>query len=108
MPNDAGGARLRVDDFDYRLPAAAIAQVPAEPRDAARLLILDRARSRAGRPHLTHTTFAQLGNALRAGDLLVANNSRVIRARLPARRSTGGAAEVLVLRPMEDGSGRWE
>jgi S-adenosylmethionine:tRNA ribosyltransferase-isomerase len=101
-------ARLRVDDFDYRLPASAIAQVPVEPRDAARLLILDRARSTPGRPHLTHSTFALLGDALRAGDLLVANDSRVIRARLPAQRSTGGSAEVLVLRPMEDGSGRWE
>ena len=40
--HDPDGARLRVDDFDYRLPAAAIAQVPAEPRDAARLLVLDR------------------------------------------------------------------
>ena len=108
MPHDADGARLRVDDFDYRLPASAIAQVPAEPRDAARLLILDRGRSKPGRPHLTHSTFAQLGEALRAGDLLVANDSRVIRARLPAQRSTGGAAEVLMLRPMEDGSGRWE
>ncbi|HEX6473513.1 MAG TPA: tRNA preQ1(34) S-adenosylmethionine ribosyltransferase-isomerase QueA [Candidatus Limnocylindria bacterium] len=108
MANSRDDARLRVDDFDYRLPASAIAQVPAEPRDAARLLILDRARSMPGRPHLTHATFAKLGDALRAGDLLVANDSRVIRARLPAQRSTGGSAEVLVLRPMEDGSGRWE
>jgi S-adenosylmethionine:tRNA ribosyltransferase-isomerase len=108
MPNHADDARLRVDDFDYRLPAAAIAQVPAEPRDAARLLILDRARSMPGRPQLTHSTFAQLGEALRAGDLLVANDSRVIKARLPAQRITGGSAEVLVLRPMDDGSGRWE
>jgi S-adenosylmethionine:tRNA ribosyltransferase-isomerase len=108
MPTPTDDARLRVDDFDYRLPASAIAQLPAEPRDAARLLLLDRGRSRAGRPHLTHSTFAQLGDALRAGDLLVANDSRVIRARLPARRSTGGGAEVLMLRPMEDGSGRWE
>ena len=108
MPTGPDGARLRVDDFDYRLPAAAIAQVPVEPRDAARLLILDRGRSGPGRPHLRHGTFAQLGELLHAGDLLVANDSRVIRARLPATRSTGGAAEVLLLRPMDDGSGRWE
>jgi S-adenosylmethionine:tRNA ribosyltransferase-isomerase len=108
MANARADERLRVDDFDYRLPASAIAQVPAEPRDAARLLILDRARSKPGRPHLSHSTFAQLGDALRPGDLLVANDSRVIRARLPALRSTGGSAEVLVLRPMDDGSGRWE
>ena len=65
MPNDPDRARLRVDDFDYRLPAAAIAQVPAEPRDAARLLVLDRGRSRPGRPHLTHATVADLGELLR-------------------------------------------
>ncbi|HEY7847003.1 MAG TPA: tRNA preQ1(34) S-adenosylmethionine ribosyltransferase-isomerase QueA [Candidatus Limnocylindria bacterium] len=108
MSREPHPARLRVDDFDYRLPASAIAQVPVEPRDAARLLILDRGRSRPGRPHLRHSTFAELGDALRPGDLLVANDSRVIRARLPALRRTGGAAEVLMLRPMDDGSGRWE
>ena len=101
-------ARLRVDDFDYRLPPSAIAQVPAEPRDAARLLVLDRAASRPGKPALTHRVFAELGTELRPPDLLVVNDSRVIPARLAARRDTGGEAEVLVLRAMEDGSGRWE
>lgn len=100
--------RLRVDDFDYRLPASAIAQVPAEPRDASRLLVLDRAASEPGKPALTHRVFAEIGAELRPNDLLVVNDSRVIPARLAARRDTGGEAEVLVLRPMEDGSGRWE
>lgn len=100
--------RLRVSDFDYALPQRAIAQVPAEPRDASRLLILDRARSRRGKPHLRHRIFRELGDELRAGDLLVTNDSRVIAARLPARRVTGGSAEVLVLRPMPDEGGRWE
>jgi S-adenosylmethionine:tRNA ribosyltransferase-isomerase len=99
--------RLRVDDFDYDLPQAAIAQVPVEPRDASRLLVLDRARSHPGRPHLSHLTFAELGTQLRARDLLVTNDSRVIPARLAAVRSSGGQAEVLVLRPMPDGA-RWE
>lgn len=101
-------ARLRVDDFDYRLPASAIAQVPAEPRDASRLLVLDRGASRPGKPALTHRVFAEVGADLHPNDLLVVNDSRVIPARLGARRDTGGEAEVLVLRPMEDGSGRWE
>jgi S-adenosylmethionine:tRNA ribosyltransferase-isomerase len=101
-------ARLRVDDFDYRLPSTAIAQVPADPRDAARLLVLDRAASRPGSPALRHRVFAQLGEELRHGDLLVVNDSRVIPARLVAQRDTGGSAEVLVLRPMQDRSGRWE
>lgn len=101
-------ARLRVDDFAYPLPESAIAQTPAEPRDTARLLMLDRARSSAGRPALEHRTFRALGAELRAGDLLVVNDSRVIPARLPARRAGGGAAEVLLLRPIEDQTGRWE
>jgi S-adenosylmethionine:tRNA ribosyltransferase-isomerase len=108
MRTDEQAPRLRVDDFDYGLPASAIAQVPAEPRDAARLLVLDRVRSRPGKPHLTHRTFAQLGEELRAGDLLVTNDSRVIPARLAARRETGGAAELLVLRPLPDATGGWE
>lgn len=100
--------RLRVSDFDYRLPQRAIAQVPVEPRDASRLLVLDRARSRPGQPHLRHRIFRQLGEELRPGDLLVTNDSKVIAARLPAQRVTGGAAEVLALRPMPDATGRWE
>ena len=96
--------RLRVDDFAYELPTDAIAQAPAEPRDASRLLVLD--RSRPG--ELEHTTFQDVGERLRAGDLLVVNDSRVIPARLPARRRSGGAVEILVLRPLDDGSGRWE
>ena len=108
MNDTAAAPRLRVDDFDYRLPASAIAQVPAEPRDASRLLVLDRAASRPGEPALRHRVFREVGEELRPDDLLVVNDSRVIPARLAARRDTGGEAEVLVLRPMDDGSGRWE
>ena len=96
--------RLRVDDFDYELPTDAIAQTPADPRDASRLLVLDRLRPTG----LEHTAFHDIGTHLRAGDLLVVNDSRVIPARLPARRRSGGAVEILVLRPIDDGSGRWE
>jgi S-adenosylmethionine:tRNA ribosyltransferase-isomerase len=96
--------RLRVDDFDYDLPTDAIAQAPAEPRDASRLLVLDRSR-----PHdIEHSSFRDIGERLRPGDLLVVNDSRVIPARLQARRRSGGAAEILVLRPLDDGSSRWE
>ena len=96
--------RLRVDDFDYALPTEAIAQTPAEPRDASRLLVMDRSRP----AELRHLRFRDLGSLLEAGDLLVVNDSRVIPARLPARRAGGGAAEVLVLRPLADGPDRWE
>ena len=94
--------RLRVDDFDYELPADAIAQVPADPRDASRLLVLERATGR-----IEHATFADLGTWLDAGDLLVVNDSRVIPARLVGSRRGGGAAEILVLRPLADDD-RWE
>jgi S-adenosylmethionine:tRNA ribosyltransferase-isomerase len=100
--------RLRVDDFDYDLPADAIAQVPVEPRDAARLLVLDRRASRPTRPALQHRIFHELGDLLRPGDLLVVNDSRVIPARLAAERAGGGSAEILLLRPMRDEPDRWE
>jgi S-adenosylmethionine:tRNA ribosyltransferase-isomerase len=105
LPPDA---RLRVDDFDYELPQAAIAQVPVDPRDAARLLVLDRAASRPGRPAVAHQGFRGMGELLRPGDLLVVNDSRVIPARLSALRAGGGAAEILMLRPLEGGPDRWE
>ncbi|MGH2382771.1 MAG: tRNA preQ1(34) S-adenosylmethionine ribosyltransferase-isomerase QueA [Candidatus Limnocylindria bacterium] len=96
-------ARLRLDDFDYELPPDAVAQLPAEPRDASRLLVLERATG-----NVQHARFHQIGEWLRPNDLLIVNDSRVIPARLPATRDTGGAAEVLVLRPLEGDAERWE
>jgi S-adenosylmethionine:tRNA ribosyltransferase-isomerase len=95
--------RLRVDDFDYDLPPEAIAQTPAEPRDASRLLVLDRSSGR-----IEHGRFRDVGQWLRPGDLLVLNDSRVIPARLPGVRPGGGAAEILVLRPLEGDPDRWQ
>jgi len=82
------------DAFDYDLPAAAIAQVPVEPRDAARLLVsLDEAGA------ISHGRVADLAELLGPGDLLVLNDTRVLPARLRLRRATGGAVEVLLLEP---------
>jgi S-adenosylmethionine:tRNA ribosyltransferase-isomerase len=108
MPTPDQDPRLRVADFDYVLPSEAIAQTPVEPRDAARLLVLVRRASSAASPALSHHHFGELAGLLRPGDLLVVNDSRVIPARLPATREGGGAAEVLMLRLIDDGSGRWE
>ena len=89
--------------FDYELPASFIAQQPAEPRDSSRLLVLHRADGR-----LEHRTFRAIGEYLRAGDLLVANDSRVIPARLHGHKPTGGAVEVFLLRQQGDDGLRWE
>ncbi len=94
--------RLRVDDFAYELPVDAIAQEPTEPRDASRLLVLQRSSGA-----ITHARFAEIGRWLRPDDLLVVNDSRVIPARLRGTRQGGGAAEILVLRPV-DGTNEWE
>jgi S-adenosylmethionine:tRNA ribosyltransferase-isomerase len=80
-------------DFDYDLPPELIAQDPVEPRDASRLLVIHR-----NVEQLEHRFFHDLVEYLQPGDLLVANNSRVIPARLFARKlPTGGCVELLLL-----------
>lgn len=89
-----GHPDLLVSAYDYPLPPESIAQHPAEPRDSSRLLVLEASSDR-----LLHKTFRDLPDLLRPGDLLVANRSRVIPARLLGhRRATGGRVEVLLLR----------
>jgi S-adenosylmethionine:tRNA ribosyltransferase-isomerase len=87
---------MRIDEFDYTLPPELIAQTPVEPRDSSRLLVVSRA---AGT--VEHTRFREIGRYLRPGDLLVANESRVLPARLFGQKvGTGGHVEVLLLRPV--------
>src|SRR5438552_14357440 len=88
---------MKLSDFDYTLPPNLIAQHPVEPRDAARLLVVDRP---AGR--LEHRVFRDLPEDLQPADVMVVNNTRVIPARLRARKPTGGAVEVLLLRPARE------
>ena len=93
----------RVSLFDYELPEDLIAAVPAERRDESRLMALDR-RSGA----VAHRRFFELPELLREGDLLVMNDARVLPARLSARRCTGGAVEVMLIRREDAGAaGRW-
>lgn len=88
---------MLTSELDYALPPELIAQHPVEPRDASRLLVVDRA---AG--SFTHTAFRDIGAWLRPADLLVANDSRVLAARLKGRKRSGGKAEVLLLRRLDD------
>ncbi len=91
---------LRVADFDYELPPQLIAQTPLPDRDRARLLVLDRATGA-----IEHSWVYELPRWLRPGDLLVANNSRVIPARLHARKAqTGGKVEILLLQAKNEGT----
>jgi S-adenosylmethionine:tRNA ribosyltransferase-isomerase len=85
---------LLTSDFDYDLPTNYIAQTPLEERDLSRLLILERQSGR-----IEHAVFNQIGDYLKAGDILVANETRVIPARLFARKlPSGGRVEILLLR----------
>lgn len=94
---------MKLSDYDYTLPADRIAQAPAERRDAARLLVHDVDDDRT-----VHTTVAHIGEHLRAGDLLVLNDTRVLPARVAARRASGGAVQLLFLEPDPGGpAGAW-
>ncbi len=94
---------MKTELFDYDLPATFIGQQPAEPRDSSRLLVLHRADGR-----LEHRTFHEIGAYFHPGDLLVANNSRVIPARLHGHKATGGAVEVFLLRQLDTVGQVWE
>ncbi len=100
----APGSSL-MSDFDYDLPQELIAQTPVEPRDSSRLLVVDRATGA-----LAHRHFYDIGAYLRPGDLLIANQSRVIPARLLGQRvGSGGQVEVLLLAERSDlGADTWE
>src|SRR5207248_11774936 len=103
--DNAIDSTLNISDFDYALPPELIAQTPIEPRDASRLLVVHRASQT-----FEHQHFRDIGDYLRPGDLLIANQSRVIPARLLGHRAgTGGAVEVLLLAERPDlGLDHWE
>ena len=92
---------FRLEQFDYELPDALIAQRPSERRDRSRLLVLTRDGP------AEHAIFSDVGEHVRPGDLLVANDTRVLKARLFPKRRGGGAAQVLLLHP-SGAPGAWE
>ncbi|MEI7792218.1 MAG: tRNA preQ1(34) S-adenosylmethionine ribosyltransferase-isomerase QueA [Candidatus Berkelbacteria bacterium] len=93
---------MNLSDFDYELPEKLIADYPAEPRDESRLLILDKVNHK-----IVHDKFFNLSKYLRAGDILVLNNSKVYPARLVGqKKETGGKVEILLNHELIDGE--WE
>jgi S-adenosylmethionine:tRNA ribosyltransferase-isomerase len=92
---------VKTSDFDYYLPPECIAQTPIEPRHASRLLVIDRTSDT-----LEHRIFWELGQKFEPGDLLVINQTRVIPARVFARKSTGGRIELLLLNQRDETT--WE
>lgn len=91
----------RTSDYDFELPPDRIAQEPVEPRDACKLMVVDRSAQR-----ITHHVFRDLPALMRPGDALVLNTTRVFRARLLGTRASGAPGEVLLLRRLDDD--RWE
>ncbi len=90
---------ISLEDLDYALPPERIAQAPIRPRDAARLLVVERASGR-----LEEARFSDLADRIGPRDLVVANDTRVIPARLRGRRAGGGRAEALLVERRPDGS----
>ena len=89
---------LRKQDFDYDLPEELIAQTPIEPRDASRLLVLNRKNG-----EITHKHFYDIVDFLMPGDCLILNDSRVLPARIYGiKDDTGAKVEFLLLSPKGD------
>jgi len=87
----------RLSDFDFELPEELIAQYPLDARDESRLFVINR-----GDGSYLHETFKSLPDLLRADDLLVFNDSRVIPARIFFRRESGGLSEFMLVRRLSD------
>jgi S-adenosylmethionine:tRNA ribosyltransferase-isomerase len=93
---------IKLSEFDFNLPKNLIAQKPASPRDACRLMVLDREKET-----IKHDRFYNLGKYLRSGDVLVLNNSKVLPARLMGKKlATGGKVEILLLKQISPAA--WE
>jgi S-adenosylmethionine:tRNA ribosyltransferase-isomerase len=88
---------MRLSDFDYDLPNELIARFPPRNRRDSRLLVADAASER-----IVDSQFANLPKILRSGDLLVFNDTRVIRARVHGRKSSGGQVELLIERVFDE------
>jgi S-adenosylmethionine:tRNA ribosyltransferase-isomerase len=93
---------MRLSELDYHLPAELIAQHPLKVREQARMLVVNRKLG-----SYQHSRFYKLNEHLREGDLIVLNDTRVLPARLYARKDSGGRVELLFVRPFDDPPGAW-
>jgi len=94
---------MNLEEFDYQLPEALIAAFPSREREGSRLLVIRRATG-----EIIHSAFANLGNFLDTGDLLVLNDTKVFPARLRGSKDSGGKVEVLLLeRFLDEGRSLW-
>lgn len=91
---------MNIKEFDYSLPKALIAQYPERDREASRMLVLNRSDG-----SVAHRAFRDVTQYLKEGDVLVLNDSKVIPARLRAKKSTGGAVDILLVEKISNG--RW-
>ncbi|MEI6288433.1 MAG: tRNA preQ1(34) S-adenosylmethionine ribosyltransferase-isomerase QueA [bacterium] len=94
--------RLKTSDFNYHLPTELIAQKPANPRDRARLMVVNKKSDK-----IDHEYFYQIIDRLNSGDVLVLNDSKVIPARLIGKKETGGKMEIFLLKKDKTKS-NWE
>ena len=92
---------MRTADFDFHLPRELIAQQPLARRDESRLMVVDRKTG-----SISHRRFRDLSELIPAGDVLVVNRTRVVRARLLGSRASGAPAEIMLLKPL--GGDRYE
>ncbi len=94
---------MNISEFDFELPEGLIAQEPSKDRDRSRLMVVDR---KSGL--IEHRLFFEITDYLKAGDLLVINDTKVIPARLMGRKGTGGRAEVFLLEKDDKEGNSWE
>ncbi len=88
---------MNIKEFDYSLPKASIAQYPEQDREASRMLVLDRADG-----SIAHKSFRDITEFFKEGDVLVLNDSKVIPARIHARKITGGGVDILLVEKIND------
>lgn len=94
---------LTIEDFEYELDPALIAQKPLDQKENARLLVVHRDSGT-----LEHKHFYDLPSLLKRGDLLIVNDTKVLPSRLIARRHSGGTVKLLLLKPLTNNIAIWE